>query len=243
MPRKEELSVCPRCHKTIPAADAAFCAYCGAPLRAKADEASPEVREFLKKVDKQPDPAKKHAMLLEGQRQFPDCLALEEELLFLGRLHERSPKKLDFSIIKCYLWHMYLTPGEFSAEKIAQMRQELLFHPQLQRCMALSGDEQSYLRRYLERLAGEFVTVFLKGSSYYSRSFMGIRLDNRMEKVLAEPVARMLANIRRDAEASAEHRDLMYDALYRAFLAETGGNPRWVDEELEEIGLPIPMRL
>lgn len=243
MVRKEELPVCPRCHKTMPSADAAFCAYCGAPLHAKADAVLPEVREFLKKVDKQQDPAKKHALLLEGQKQFPDCLPIEEELLFLGRLHERSPKKLDFSIIKCHLWHLYLTPGDFSEEKRQEMRSELLSHPQLKRCMELSGEPEQYLRRYLERLAAEFVTVFLKGSSYYSRSFMGIRLDSRMEKVLAEPLAQMMSRIRSDEEIDEEHRSMMYDALYRAFLSETGGNARWVDEELEEMGCPVPVKL
>ena len=243
MPRTEQGSTCPRCHKTAQSADAAFCAYCGAPLRTEADELSPEIRAFLKRADQEKDPAKKHRMLLDAQKAHPDCLPIEEELLYLGRLHERSPKKLDFSIIKCYLWHLYLTPEVFTEAKKQEMRKELLAHPQLLRCMALSGDADSYLRRYLERLGREFVALFLKGSNYYTHSFMGFRLDNRMEKVLAEPLAKMLVHIRRDQELSAEHRDMMYDALYRAFLSETGGDSKWVDTELDELGCPIPVKL
>lgn len=243
MPETKVLPVCPRCHKTMQTADAAFCAYCGAPLRAQDDPVSPEVRAFLKQADQQQDPAKKHALLLEGRKRFPDCLPIEEELLYLGRLYERSPKKMDFSIIKCHLWHMYLTPEEFSAEKKRQMREELTGHPQLLRCMALSGEPQTYLRRYFERLAREFVALFLKGSNHYTRAFMGIRLDSRMERVLAEPLAKMMYNIMRDSEVKDADRDMMYDALYRAFLSETGGDARWVDAELEELGCPVPVRL
>lgn len=243
MARTEERSTCPRCYKTIQAADAAFCAYCGAPLRVQGDDLSPELRQLLRKIDQEKDPAKKHALLLNAQQAYPDCLIVEEELLYLGRLYERSPKKLDFSIIKCYLWHMYLTPEDFTDAKKQEMREELLCHPQLLRCIALSDDPDNYLRRYLERLGREFVAVFLKGSNYYTRSFMGFRLDSRMEKVLAEPLVKMLANIRRDRELSGEHRDMMYDALYRAFLSETGGDAKWVDAELAEMGCPIPVKL
>lgn len=243
MMRTMEPGCCPRCHKVVPAADAAFCAYCGAPLHAQTDEYSPELRVLLERIDRQNDPAKKHRMLLEAQQVYPDCLPVEEELLFLGRLYERSPKKLDFSIIKCHLWHMYLTPDAFSETQKQQMRQELIAHPQLLRCMSLSDQPQNYLRRYLQRLGGEFVNIFLKGSSHYSRAFMGLRLDNRMDRVLADPVADMLRNIHRDTALSDEHRDMMYDALYRAFLTETGGNARWVDAELDRRGCPIPVKL
>ena len=35
------------------------------------------------------DPVKKHKLLLEAQAQYPDCLEVAQELLFLGRLYER----------------------------------------------------------------------------------------------------------------------------------------------------------
>ena len=50
-------------------------------------------------------------------RPFPNCLPIEEELLFLGRLHERDGKNPTFDVIKCFLLHPYLTPKEFTAAK------------------------------------------------------------------------------------------------------------------------------
>ena len=39
-----------------------------------------------------------------------------------------------------------------------------------------------------------------------------------------------------------QHRTLLCDAFYRAFVTETGGESRWVDELLEKKGYPVPAR-
>lgn len=234
------LPVCNQCGKTIQPADAAFCPYCGAAMLAQTPSLPEGAKAYLKEADKLKDPVKKHEWLLKAQKEYPDCLEIAEALLFLGRLYERSPQKLDYSVIKCFLWHMYLTPGEFSGEKKQQMREEFFHHPQLLRCLELAPDEQSYLRRYLKRLGCEFVSLFLKGSNRYTRSLFGFRFDNRMSRVLAQPVAQMIVNIRQDDALSAQERALLCEALYAAFLTETGSEPQWVDEELEKLGHPVP---
>lgn len=243
MTQTNTLPVCPRCHQTAQLAEAAFCAYCGAPMQQQQPEMPRELKQLLKKAAEQSDPVKKHKLLQDAQRQYPDSLEVAEELLFLGRLHERSNRKVDFSVIKCYVWHMYLTPSDFSQEQKDAMRQELLSHPQLLRCLQLAPDADRYMRSYLQRLAGEFVSLFLKGSSHYSRSIFGLRLDTRMERVLADPAAQMMCRILQDDKLTAQQRDLMYDAFYRAFLSETGGKSTWVDEALEKLDCPIPVKL
>ena len=233
------LPICPHCGKPVQPADAAFCPYCGSAMPAKA-AVPEEIKQILWQLDQLKDPVKKHALLVQAQSQHPDSLEIAEALLFLGRLHERSAKVLDYSVIKCYLWHMFLTPGEFSEAKKQEMRQEFFDHPQLKRCQELSGSAGDYTRRYLRRLACEFVSLFLKGSTHYTRSFFGFRFDNRMSRVLARPTAQMIVNIRADEAFSPEQRSLPCEALYSAFLAETGSEPQWLDEELDKLGHPAP---
>ena len=234
------LPVCMHCGKSVQPAEAAFCPFCGAVMPVKASEMPEGAKKLLAQAEKLRDPVKKHELLLQAEKEYPDCVEIAEELLFLGRLYERSPKKMDYSVIKCFLWHMYLTPGEFSAEKKQEMREELFHHPQLERCLALSPDPESFLRRYLKRLGCEFVSLFLKGSNHYTRTWFGFRFDNRMSRVLARPAAQMIVNIRADEKLSPQERALLSEALYGAFLTETGSEPRWVEEELEKLGHPSP---
>ena len=237
------LPICPRCHKTVQTADAVFCPFCGAPIHQPQNTLPEEAKKLLAQAEKIADPVKKHAFLVEAEKQYPDVLEIAEELLFLGRLHERSHRKLDFSVIKCYLWHMYLTPREFTEDQKAAMREELINHPQLQKCLSLASDKQSYMRLYLEKLGADFVSLFMKSSNRYNQSILGFRISSRMEKILAEPMAFMMDNIRRDTELAPDMREMVYDAIYRAFQLETGGDTKWVDEQLEKRGCPVPVRM
>jgi len=231
--------LCPRCGQQA-VEGAAYCPFCGTPLPQRAGALSPEGQALLSRAVETSDPKKKHDLLLQARELCPNCLDVEEALLFLGRLYERNPRKVDFSVIKCYLWHMYLTPDEFTPEKRQEMRDELFHDPQLERCLALAPDAALFLRQYLEKLAAEFVNLFLKGSNRYTNAIFGIRLDSRMEKVLAPHVAGMLQAIQNDARLEDDQRDLLYYALYRAFLSETGGNPDWLNAQLAQRGLPVP---
>lgn len=238
--QNETLPVCPRCGRAARQADAAFCPYCGAPMEEQPAQPVPEgAQRLLDEAARQPDPKKKHELLLDAQRQYPNCLEVAQELLFLGRLYERSPRKLDFSVIKCYLWHMYLTPEQFTMEQQAAMRAELFEHPDLKRCQALAPNAEAFTRQYLERLAQEFVRLFLRGSSTYMHSFFGIRFDGRASKTLAAPAAAMLRRIRADMDLPPERREMLYNALYRGYLREMGGDSQWLDAQLREQGLPL----
>ncbi len=236
-------SVCPCCGKTLPLADAAFCPYCGAATRVQAAVGTPEeARRMLAEAEKQRDPKKKHEIYLEAQKRFPDCLEVAEAILYLGRLYERDSRRPDYSVIKSYLWHMYLTPEEFGEATKKAMRTELFEHPDLKRCLELAPDADAFLRGYLERLAMEFVRIFLSSSSHYMPSFFGIRFDGRTAKVLAAPVARMLSNIRKDFSLPPERRAMLAAALYQGFLKQTGGDSHWLDEKLAQMGQSAPGR-
>lgn len=243
MSQTNQLPVCPVCGRTAQLEDAAFCPYCGAAMQHKTTPVPQEVQKLLAQADKLTDPVKKHRLLMEAEQKYPESLEIAEALLFLGRLHERDSKKLDYSVIKCYLWHMFLTPKDFSEEQKNSIRHELFHHPQLEKCMALAPEADAYLRRYLQRLAAEFVHLFLKGSTHYTRSFFGFRLDGRMGRVLAQPAADILCRIREDEQLEPQQRAVAYDAFYRAFLSETGGESKWLNELLAQRGYPVPVTM
>lgn len=236
------MTQCPSCRRELSVEDAAFCPYCGTALSKRQRGIPQEIKQLLEDVLKQKDPMKKHQLLMTAQERYPDSLDIAQEILFLGRLYERSPKKLDYSVIKCYLWHMYLTPKAFTPDQKNAMRTELTDHPHLQRCLALAEDPDAFMRRYLTRLAGEFVHVFLLGSTHYTRTVFGFRVDSRMGRVLAQPAADVLCEIRADQALSQQHRQMMADAFYRAFVTETGGESQWLDALLEKNGCPVPGR-
>lgn len=233
------MPICPRCHKPAQAADAAFCAYCGAPMPKDASAVPEAVQEVLARVKATSDPKKKYDLLTKAQQDEPDSLDIARELLHLGRLYERGGRNVDFSVIKCYLLHMYLTPREFSEEQKAAMRKELFHHPQLERCQALAPDAEGFTREYLMRLSSEFADLFLKGSSTYMHSFFGIRFNSRADKLLASPAARMLAAIHGDTQLEGDERAMLYECFYRGYLSQIGGEDE-LRKQLAQYDLPTP---
>lgn len=234
---------CPHCGKTLESmAGAAFCPYCGGAVEA-AQPPKPEqeeVLEALRKAEGIQDPKKRWQALQEIQARHPESLAIARELLFLGRLHERSPRDVDFSVIKSHLWMLYLKPRELPRERQERMREEFFEHPQLQRCLELSPNPDGFLREYLIRLATEFIRLFLRGDSLYMRRFLGFAMDSRAPKLLADPVCLMLQNIRQDAQLSGRRQEQLTQALYKAFSLDMAGETQWLDAALGKAGLPVP---
>ena len=236
---KERL--CPRCGKTLPMdSDAAFCQYCGAPVSNAGGRVEKEaVQALLTKANKQTDPIKKHDLLLKAMEEDPQSLSAAEELLLLGRLYERSPRKLDFSVIKSFVLNAYLEPEEYATEKRLAMRREIFDHPDLTRCLALAEDEDAFLTRYLTRLSNQFIELFLRGSSRYMRRFFGMGLDSRAPKLLANPAVRLINEVRGDPELTARQRSLLTHAFYSAFSGQMGGDTQWLDQAMAERGIAL----
>jgi len=226
--------ICPNCHKEISAGEqAAFCPFCGRKLTASGVDLSAVLAE--------PDPVKKHERLLALQAEYPDNLAIAEELLHLGRLYERGKRGVDFSVIKCYVLNVYLEPDAWKKEKREALRYEIFHHPDLDKCLKLCDDQEVFMRRYLERLSEEFIRLFLQGSSQYMRSFFGYVNHAKAPKYLAMPVAGMLRAMQMDESLSAEQRMLLMRAFYTAFAHRLQGETSYLDDALAQYDIHIDL--
>lgn len=227
---------CARCGREIAEAAAAFCPFCGAALAREEDVLPPGAEALLAKAARQQSNKKKLQLLAEARQQYPDCLPIEEEWLFQGKLPTTARDALDLSRIKCYLLQLYLTPEDFSAARAADMRRELFEDPQLERCLRLAEDEQAWLAGYLLRLCREFIQVFLMGSSEYMPRLLGFRLERDASKALAKPAAQMLRAMAGDEALPRQQRAMLQSAFEQAFAAECGGELRWLRQEMAETG-------
>ncbi len=238
------MEFCPHCGKSLEAVNgAAFCPFCGGAVetQSKAQPEPEEAKALLTKLQGEPDVRKKHAGLLEAQQRFPESLAIAQELLHMGRLYERGSRQLDFSIIKCYVLMPFLKPQELPRQRREELVEEIFRHPQLEKCLALSGDPEGFTWRYLLRLNREFIELFLRGDSRYMRRIFGIGLDSQAPKYLAGPVACMLQTIRKEDSLEPQQRDMLMRALYQAFAENMTGNTEHLDKHLREMGIPTPV--
>lgn len=233
--------LCPRCGKKLEIdGSAAFCPFCGAPLHKPAPAPEDEaVQKLLLKAEEQTDPRKRYDMLMKAMEEHPESLAVAEELLLLGRLHERNPKRLDFTVIKCYLLNIYLEPETIPPEQRDVMRREIFSHPDLDRCLALAENQDTFMNHYLTRLSDQFIKLFLYGSSKYMHRYFGFGLDSRAPKLLAYPTARMLAGIQEDDQLDANQCSMLKHALYDAFTKQVNGDTRWINQVMQERGVSL----
>lgn len=227
-------TLCPRCSREITQPEAVFCPFCGAPLAQQTDLVPAGAAALLQKASQQHNNRKKLALLQKAREEFPDCLAVEEEWLFQGKLPQKAAQVLDYSGIKCHLLHFYLTPEDFPLTRQQAMRQELFEDPQLQRCLSLAASPEAFMTHYLERLCRGFIQVFLFGSNQYMPRLMGFQLERNAAKVLSAPVADMLRAIRADEALTPEQQASLCAALETAFAAECGGDMRWLRQAMEE---------
>lgn len=235
--------ICPACQKPAIVEGATFCPYCGQPLDAPQRQPLQKgALDAITKASQAKDPKAKLSILTNAQKEYPDCLEIAEELLFLGRLYERDAKNADYSVIKCYLFQLYLTPEDFSDAKAEAMRTEFFSHPQLLRCLALAADPNLFTQRYLMRLAGEFIELFLRGSNIYMRSIFGFTMGSKAPQLLAAPAGNILLNIHSDLALPQDQRHTLYTAFYNAFDRQMSGETSWLDELLAKDGCPIPQK-
>ena len=234
--------LCPTCGKNVAQAEgAAFCPYCGGALaKAVQPPEADAVRALLDQAAAMENPKKKHALLAQAMERHPDSLAIAEELLFLGRLYERSARQLDFSVIKSYLLMLYLEPETLTPEEIATMRASIFTHPDLARCLRLAADPNAFLDQYLTKLCTQFIELFLRGSSRYMRRFFGMGLESRAPKYLAAPAGYMLAAMQQDAQLTQEQRMLLMRAFHKAFATQLGGDTQWLAQEMQTRGVVMP---
>lgn len=225
---------CPQCSREMTEAGALFCPFCGARLTPETGKETPRgAQALLQKASETVSNRKKLALLRKAREEYPDCLAVEEEWLFQGKLPEKASAVLDFSGIKSHLLHLYLTPEDFSEERQAAMRKELFDDPQLHRCLSLTDAPEAFLSHYLERLCREFIQIFLFGSSEYMPRLLGIPLERNAARALAKPAATVLCGIRADDRLTPAQQGDLTAAFERAYQAECGGDMSWLRQAMD----------
>lgn len=177
----------------------------------------PEVTALLKSAEAERKPDRAHALILRALDADPDSFAAHRALLYHGRLHEVVRRPGDFSLIKCHLLHMYEHPGKYAHELRDAQVEELFRDPLLARTQALSGEGDAFLRAYLEHLAGEYLHVFVRGSSAVSRGMFGFpRSAGDIRDQCGRVVASMEQNVRADPRLTGEQQEMLCGALRKA---------------------------
>ena len=230
--------LCPLCGEGVEVKDDAVfaCPHCGGficrepygkayVLRPSEQPASGDEKRALARMEQAltlSDPVKKHERLLRAEQLCPACIPVQEELLHLGRLYERNPRKLDYHVIKCYLLHVFEAPEDSTEEGQQQILHELTAHPRLEKLLTLSPMPEEARRKYVLRLFREYIALFLKGSNEHMKPFMGFQLV-RAEKALAGVGARMLRNMER-FDLPAPYDTLLPACFLDAFRTEVGSD-------------------
>lgn len=190
------------------------------------------LEELLFLAETQADPVVRHAALTRAEMLAPDNLDIQRALLLLGRLHERSPRAMDFSVIKSYLLHAFEHPEEHPPQEVRQMARELFDDRRLLRCLELAPDREAFLRSYLEELSREYMRVFVAADNRHIPRVFGISFKGSLAKYLAAPAKDILSNILSSPYLDEEEARVLARAFYRAFFEHAGGETGELDSKL-----------
>ena len=228
---------CNHCGRIIEGEGMAFCPYCGEKLAEQhqaPEEALSEAEEkWIRKAMAVASYPERKKILQKGLEECPDSRALEWEMLFIGEQPKKRPRSVDFSIIKSYVLEIYWKPGDFSEEQRDAMRSWFFDAPALVRCLNRFENPEDKQREYLLRLCREYVELFLEGSNQVMGSLFGFRMEKNKEKKVAEPVAEMIARIRKDEKLLPQQREQLWKALYQSYAAWANGKTEYLDERLD----------
>lgn len=211
---------------------AVFLKVSSAPVSRQPASGGEDVSGLLRRAQEESDPQKRYALLKKAEEAAPSNLQVQMALLLHGRLHERDRRKLDFSVIKCYLLHVFEEPEDHPPAQREAMLRELFFEDRLIKAMEMAPDGQAFMMDYLTALSKEYVYLFLRGSSRYMRPIFGFAPAGKPAKLLAAPAALMLSRMLKEPAHSKEHRDMLASAFYRACDMEFQGETAYLDEAL-----------
>jgi len=190
------------------------------------------VDTLLARAKDQSDPVVKYAYLSRAAQLAPEDIRAQRALLMHGRLHQRDPRRIDYSVIKCYLFHAFEHPADHVPEKQREMARELFDDPLLLKCLALAPDRDAFMKDYLQEISAAYIQLFIAGDSRHSPGIMGIVINSKLPKYLAAPAGDVIANILSCQYLDSEERLLLARAFYRAFSSFTGGAVGHLDERL-----------
>lgn len=225
---------CPNCGKAFPVGNSSstsairFCPYCG-----QSTAATSMPSALAERLQNEKKPKKKYAIIQEALAQSPDDFEANKALLYHGRLHEPLTTRhaVDFSIVKCHLFSVFHTPEAYTPDQLDAKLSELLRGEQLRRVMALAPDGGQFFLEYLGRLAFEYVDLFIRSDSKYSRIAFGMgRTPESTARKCAEPVRDMLDAIRQSDHLSDEDRPLLLAAVRNGYARVFSGYEHFLSE-------------
>lgn len=224
---------CIQCGKEIDREEMAFCPYCGGKLpEPKPVPEAPrheKAEQWIRKAMKESSFPKRKEILEKGLKELPDSRDIAWELLFIGEEGPKRGNTIDFSVIKCWIMEIYRKPAELPEDKKDRMRSQLFDSPELKRCLNMFEDPEAKHREYLQRLCGEYIELFMEGDNLLMGNWFGFHRDRKKEKVLAEPAAAMIQRMRQDEKLLPEQRNMLGDAMYKAFSLRYNGKTEYLD--------------
>jgi hypothetical protein len=190
------------------------------------------LEQLLYIADTQEDPARVYEALSRAEQLAPEDLNIQRRLLLHGRLHERNPKNLDFSVIKSFLLNAFEHPEKHRPEDLRKMERELFDEPRLQRALELAQDRAAFLRSYLEDLSRDYMRVFISSDSSHVPKVLGFSFKGALPRYLAMPALDILKNVFSSPYLSREEAQVLGKAFYRAFFEQVQGETKVLDAQL-----------
>lgn len=187
------------------------------------------LEQLLYEADTRDDPKDVYAALRKAEELAPENLPVQRRLLMHGRLHERDPRRIDFSVIKCHLLHAFEHPETHNENELRAMAREIFDAPRLMRCLELALEKDAFLREYLRDLSREYIRVFIAPDHTHSPKLLGFSFKGSLPKQLARPAADILLNVLSSPFLNAQEADTLAKAFYGAFHEAMQGEVRELD--------------
>ena len=190
------------------------------------------LEEYLHIAETEDDPVIIHQALSRAETLAPDNLDIQMRLLLLGRLHERNPKRFDFSVIKSYLFHAFEHPEAHSESQREQMIREIFDHPRLKKAQEMAPDPEAFTQDYLLALSRDYVRMFVGGDNSHVPRVFGFTFKGSLSKYLAVPAGDIITAILASPLLSGDEGKKLAKAFYRAFYDYVSGEVKDLDKNL-----------
>jgi|LSQX01.1.fsa_nt_gb hypothetical protein len=187
------------------------------------------LEELLFEADVQQDPQVVYRALTRAEALAPEDLAVQRRLLLHGRLHERSPRTMDLSVIPCYALHAFEHPEQHGETAQQEMIRGLFDGERLKRCLALTDAPEQFLADYLLELSRAYMRIFVAPDTSHAPRVFGISLKGSLQRYLAVPARDIVMNILSSPFLSPAESIPLAKAFYRAFYEHAQGDTQALD--------------
>jgi hypothetical protein len=181
-------------------------------------------KEWIRRALAEPGLPGRKKILDQARKLYPESPEIDWELLFIGHPDPDPPRgRIDYSIIKSFLLDIYRHPETYTEEKRDRMRTELFRDPLLTKILEETEQPEEKLRAYLLRLCREYIDIFLAEDRRLTGGILGLLPGRSREKAIAGEVSGMIRRTAEDPKLSPEERELLREALTRAFSERDAG--------------------